>query len=121
MKILSVSGHGCIRATKMNLALIQKGYDVHFLTKRQVPYAINYKSHAIGEDRDQMREAMKIYEPHVDLCHAHNEPSWYVSLWKFRNNKKDEHKNNKHKGHLENIENIIRSIQCPWFLKKREK
>lgn len=82
LKILSVSGHGCIRATKMNLCLINKGHDVHLLTKKLAPYSVNYKSHSIGQNIDQMREAMKLYEPFVDLCHAHNEPSWYVTLWK---------------------------------------
>ena len=82
MRILSVSGHGCIRATKMNLALMGKGHEVHLVSKRVVPYAINYKSNAVGQDYNQMREAFKLYEPFVDLCHAHNEPSWYVTLWK---------------------------------------
>lgn len=82
MKILSVTGHGCIRATKMNLCLMDKGHDVHFATKRIVPYCINYKTHGIGQDIRQMKELFKLYEPVVDLCHAHNEPSWYVTLWK---------------------------------------
>jgi glycosyltransferase involved in cell wall biosynthesis len=68
--------------SKMNLVLINKGHDVHLITKRMVPYAINYKSHSIGQNYDQVREAMRLYEPHVDLLHAHNEPSWYVTLWK---------------------------------------
>src|SRR5688572_30070623 len=81
-KILSVSGHGCIRATKMNLPLIHKGHEVHLAAKKLVPYAVNYKTNAIGQDFNQMREVFKLYEPHVDFCHAHNEPSWYVTLWK---------------------------------------
>lgn len=87
MKILSVTGHGCIRATKMNLCLMSQGHEVHLATKQSVPYGVNYKSHAIGENIDQMREAFKLYAPFVDLCHAHNEPSWYVSLWKEVSNK----------------------------------
>lgn len=82
LKILSISGHGCIRATKMNLCLIDKGHDVHYATKKLAPYSINYKSHSIGQNYDQMREAFKLYAPFVDIAHAHNEPSWYVTLWK---------------------------------------
>jgi len=59
----------------MNLALMGKGHEVHLVSKRVVPYAINYKSNAVGQDYNQMREAFKLYEPFVDLCHAHNEPS----------------------------------------------
>lgn len=81
-KVLSVSGHGCIRATKMNIALMGKGHEVHLAAKRVVPFAINYKSNVVAQDYNQMREAFKIYEQHVDLCHAHNEPSWYVTLWR---------------------------------------
>ncbi len=71
----------------MNIPLIQRGHEVHLAAKKLVPYAINYKTNAIGQDFRQMREVFKLYEPHVDFCHAHNEPSWYVSLWKEVSNK----------------------------------
>jgi hypothetical protein len=66
----------------MNMCLLDLGHKVDFITKKWVYYADGYTTHALGANIKQMREAMKLYEPHVDLCHAHNEPSWYVALWK---------------------------------------
>lgn len=82
MKIASISGHGCVRMHKMNLVLLKQGHEVHLCTSDPTTYIDSYTSYSLAPNLEQVRSWMKIIEPHVDLLHAHNEPSYYVSLWK---------------------------------------
>lgn len=82
MKIASISGHGCVRMHKMNLVLLKKGHEVHLCTSEITTFIDQYTSYNLATTLEQVRQWMLTIEPTVDMLHAHNEPSYYVSLWK---------------------------------------
>lgn len=82
MKIAMISGHGCIRVQKMALPLIEKGHEVHLLSNKIPYFHEKYKSFSYWNDIGQLIEAIKLYSKVVDIFHAHNEPSWFVTIVK---------------------------------------
>lgn len=82
MKICMVAGHGCIRVHKMAIPLMEKGHEVHLVAMKVPMFWEQYKTFTLCADVEQMLQALKLYEPAVDLFHCHNEPSWFVSALK---------------------------------------
>lgn len=82
MKIGTISHHGCIRMHKMNLALINKAHELHLVTSQVTSFRESYKSYLLAHDIEQVRYSLKHLSREVDFLHVHNEPSWYVSVWK---------------------------------------
>jgi glycosyltransferase involved in cell wall biosynthesis len=72
---------------KMNMALIQKGHHLHMITSKLCPFTEQYKTWTCAHDIEQLIESFRIYSKCVDFLHAHNEPSYYVSVWKEITNK----------------------------------
>jgi hypothetical protein len=87
LKIVMVSGHGCIRVHKMAIPLIEKGHDVHLIAFKASTFWEQYKTFTLCYDVEQMLEAMKVYAHVADVFHCHNEPSWFVSALKEITNK----------------------------------
>jgi hypothetical protein len=87
LKIVMVSGHGCIRVHKMAIPLIEKGHEVHLLAFKASTFWEQYKTFSLCYDVEQMLEAMKVYAHVADVFHCHNEPSWFVSALKEITNK----------------------------------
>jgi hypothetical protein len=81
LKIVMVSGHGCIRVHKMALPLIYKGHDVHLIAGKVPSFWPNYKTFSLCSDIDQYQEAIKLHKD-ADIFHCHNEPSWFVTAVK---------------------------------------
>ena len=81
MKIVMVSGHGCIRVHKMALPLIRRGHDVHLIAGKVSSFWQNYKTFSLCADIEQYQEAIKLH-PDADVFHCHNEPSWFVTAVK---------------------------------------
>jgi hypothetical protein len=77
-----VAGHACIRVQKMALPLIEKGYNVHLIANKMPYFHEQYKSFCMWNDLSQLIEAIKIYSKVADVFHAHNEPSWFVTIIK---------------------------------------
>lgn len=84
MNIVMVSGHGCIRAQKMAIPLIERGHNVHMLSRKLFGFRQQFKTHTLCDDVEQMLEAMRLHADSgkVDVFHVHNEPSWYVTALK---------------------------------------
>lgn len=85
--IVLLANHCCIRVDKQMLALRDRGYDVHLITKKLPFYHKHYSSLHMYSDVGQLMEAIRILEPIADIWHAHNEPSWYVSMVKEQSDK----------------------------------
>lgn len=73
-----VSSHSCIRVHKISLPLIAKGYEVHLIAKKRVPFSEQYRSFCQYENIDQCIESIKQHARDADIFHCHNEPSWFV-------------------------------------------
>ena len=87
MKIVMLSRHGCIRAVcKEALPLIEKGHDVHLIVNKITQGAERFASVHVYQDTDQLYEAIKQHSD-ADIFHAHNEPSWFVTMIKDVNQK----------------------------------
>jgi hypothetical protein len=82
MRIVKISGHACIRVSKMALALIEKGHKVDIISKRVPYYGEFYNSYTSASSVRNYLDAIKMYEPYADIFHAHNEPSWFVTAVK---------------------------------------
>jgi len=67
---------------KMNLCLLKRGHTVDLVTSEVTTFIEHYSTYSLGVSLEQVRESLRRLEPHVDFLHAHNEPSYYVSLWK---------------------------------------
>ena len=87
VRIASINNHGCVRMHKMNLVLLAKGHEVHLCTSELTTFIDDYTSYTLASTFEQLQQWMKNIEPYVDMLHAHNEPSYYVSLWKEVSNK----------------------------------
>lgn len=84
LNIAMISHHGCIRMHKMAIPLIERGHNVHLIANRMTPYWEQYKTFNLCTDTEQNLEAMKLLADsgRIDVFHAHNEPSWYVTALK---------------------------------------
>ena len=71
----------------MALPLLGNGHNVHLIAFKMPSFVEAYKSFSLALNIDQLSELIKIYEPHVDVWHVHNEPSWPVTLIKELSNK----------------------------------
>lgn len=87
MKICMISGHGCIRMQKMAITLMNLGHEVHLIAHKKAAWHTEYASFMLAVNSEQMHQAIKLYAPHVDLFHVHNEPSWYVNIVKENTDK----------------------------------
>lgn len=85
MNVVMVSGHSCIRVSKMTIPLVQNGYKVHLIANKP-PYGFeNYYytfSKCIG--LAQYLDSIEVYAKTADVFHVHNEPSWFVTAIKER-------------------------------------
>lgn len=77
-----ISGHGCIRAHKMGLALLERGHNVHFIAMSLCNFHEQYKSFALACDVEQLLHTVRAYAGIADVFHVHNEPSWFVTAVK---------------------------------------
>lgn len=66
----------------MALPLLEAGHDVHCVSNRIPPFWESYSTYSLYADIGQLCNTIKALDPHVDLFHCHNEPSWFVSLVK---------------------------------------
>ena len=82
MNIVMVSGHACIRVQKQALPLLDKGHRVHLIANKLPSYIEYYHSFGRYEDLKQLIESVRIYSKTADIFHAHNEPSWFVTIIK---------------------------------------
>jgi glycosyltransferase involved in cell wall biosynthesis len=82
MKIAMVAGHACIRVQKMALPLIEKGHDVHLVSKKIPSFMERYSSFSMSLGVNHFINAIKNLSHEVDVFHCHNEPSWFVTMVK---------------------------------------
>ena len=82
MNIVKVAAHACIRVQKMALPLIERGHNVHLIADKVPSYVESYTTFTKTHDLGQLIEAIKLYSNIADVFHAHNEPSWYVTIIK---------------------------------------
>lgn len=80
-KIVKVSNHGCARVQKEAIPLLDRGHSVHLISSKFGSLTERYRTTVLYQDQDQLLEALTLF-PHADIFHAHNEPSWYVSMIK---------------------------------------
>jgi len=82
MKIVMLSRHGCIRAVcKEALPLIERGHEVHLIVNKITQGSERFHSVFVYQDTDQLYAAIKMHKD-ADVFHAHNEPSWFVTMIK---------------------------------------
>jgi hypothetical protein len=84
MKIVMISGHGCIRMLKQAIVLIEKGHEVHLICNKLPSFREQFKTFHLCSDTEQMLDCLRLFVKagDVDIFHAHNEPSWYVTALK---------------------------------------
>ena len=82
-----LAGHACIRCDKVALALLEKGYDVHLISRREPIWAKYYTTFIKAGDMAQLLNAVDIYKDVGDIFYVHNEPNWFVTIAKERTNK----------------------------------
>lgn len=87
MRIAMLAGHACIRVQKMAIPLISGGHTVHIASKKIPSYWQGYATFTMCNDYENMANAIRLLDPHVDLFHAHNEPSWFVTCVKENSRK----------------------------------
>jgi hypothetical protein len=86
LKIVMLSRHGCIRVTKVAMPLMEKGHEVHLIVNKVTQGAERFKSCMVYQDTEQLYAAIKMHSD-ADIFHAHNEPSWFVTMVKDVNQK----------------------------------
>jgi hypothetical protein len=86
MKIVMLTRHACIRVFKQAIPLIERGHEVHLITNKVSQGAERCASTAVYQDTDQLYAAIKMHAD-ADVFHAHNEPSWFVTMVKDVNQK----------------------------------
>ena len=84
MKVVMISRHGCLRVSKVAMPLLTKGYDVHLITEKVTQGSEHFKSVLQYQDLDQLYNSVKVHKD-ADIFHAHNEPSWFVTVVKDLN------------------------------------
>ena len=80
--IVMIAAHACVRVQKMALPLLDKGYDVHLIADKVPSFVERYTTFTKTHDLGQLIEAVKLYSNIADIFHAHNEPSWFVTVVK---------------------------------------
>ena len=87
MNIVFIANHCCIRVQKFAVPLINAGHKVHLITyKIPARTAPLFESITLCADVENLQEAVKSYSKIADIFHAHNEPSWFVSVVKETTN-----------------------------------
>lgn len=81
MKIVMLSRHGCIRVMKEGMGLIARGHEVHLVAEQVTQFSQEFKTVTIYQDSDQLYNAIRLHQD-ADIFHAHNEPSWFVTVVK---------------------------------------
>lgn len=81
MKVVMLSKHGCMRVMKMALPLMEKGHEVHLIVGNLTNYSECFKTVTVFQDVNQLYNAIKLHKD-ADIFHAHNEPSWFVTVAK---------------------------------------
>ena len=81
MKICMVTRHCCIRVVKQALPLISMGHEVHLITNKITQYSDQFKTVTAYQDVDQLYDSIDLHR-RCDIFHAHNEPSWFVTVAK---------------------------------------
>lgn len=82
-----LAGHACIRCDKVAIPLIERGYDVHLISKRKPIWSKYYTTWVQANDMNQLLNAVDVYKNVADIFYAHNEPSWFVTIVKERTDK----------------------------------
>ena len=67
---------------KMAMPLIERGHNVHLIADKMPSYVEHYSTFTKTADVGQLIEAIKLYSNVADVFHAHNEPSWFVTIIK---------------------------------------
>ena len=70
-----------MRVNKMAMCLMKRGHELHLITNKLVQYTDKFKTVIAYQSGEQLRDAVKLH-PDADLFHAHNEPSWFVTIVK---------------------------------------
>src|SRR6185503_5381919 len=78
--------HACIRVFKQAFPLIERGHEVHLITEKLSQGFERCASVSVYTDTDQLYAALKFHKD-ADVFHAHNEPSWFVTMVKDFNQK----------------------------------
>lgn len=86
MKVVMLSRHGCFRVFKEAIPLMERGHEVHLIVNKVTQGAERLTSTTVYQDTDQLYEAIKMHAD-ADVFHAHNEPSWFVTMIKDINQK----------------------------------
>lgn len=81
MKIVMLTRHCCIRVIKEALPLISLGHEVHLITNKITQFSDLFTTVTAYQDVDQLYNAVKLHGD-ADIFHAHNEPSWFVTVVK---------------------------------------
>jgi glycosyltransferase involved in cell wall biosynthesis len=81
MRIGMLSGHGCVRVQKMALP---RAHEVHMIAKAPPTYHEQYTSFTIAPSIKHYVEWINRMKDEVDIFHAHNEPSWFITAIKER-------------------------------------
>jgi glycosyltransferase involved in cell wall biosynthesis len=78
MRITFIAYHFCIRAVKQALALKARGHQVYGMGIRRPEFAeeLDFFAYCHRKNYSQMREAIKVVEPHTDIFYVHTEPYW---------------------------------------------
>lgn len=66
---------------KEGMALIRAGHEVHLVVERLAQFYERFTSVCVYADVEQLYEAIRIHKD-ADVFHAHNEPSWFVTVVK---------------------------------------
>jgi hypothetical protein len=66
----------------MALPLLSRGINVHMISNKTPSWAEEYRSYSRYFNIDQLCESVKLYSGIADIFHAHNEPSYFVSVVK---------------------------------------
>jgi glycosyltransferase involved in cell wall biosynthesis len=66
----------------MALPLLDLGHEVHLIARKRPNFVERYTSFARWHDLGQIIALIKVYAKTVDIFHAHNEPSWFVTVVK---------------------------------------
>ena len=82
LTVVMLAAHACIRVQKEALALIEKGHHVHLISLHPPSFADAYRSYVHCFNLEQFWEAIRIYSGVADIFHAHNEPSYFVTMVK---------------------------------------
>jgi glycosyltransferase involved in cell wall biosynthesis len=66
------------------LSVLDRGHDVHLIAKAAPSYYEQYSSFTMAPSIRHYAEWIDMVAPQVDIFHAHNEPSWFVTAIKER-------------------------------------